>query len=95
MCYKDIVITDNSSFETNSDYFVCIYDPTVLKINTKYKYPPDYIKICVYDIETTSVDGNFPDPKTLGNKITQICCIIADQNNIINRYAFCLGPAKN
>ena len=61
---------DTSFFQYNADVFAEIDDPAKIQLDNELIYPPEYLKICVYDIETTSIDGKFPDPKIEGNKIT-------------------------
>lgn len=56
---------------------------------------PENIKCLYYDIETTSIDGTFPDPQILGNKITQICCVITDMKKIKRKVALVLGEIEN
>ncbi len=66
----DQYTVDTSFGNYNADVFVDLPGPEMLHLDDTLIYPPDYISICTYDIETTSVDGKFPDPAIEGNKIT-------------------------
>ena len=68
--------------------FVCSWDKVCNYPEAGHRM--SNIRVLYFDIEACSEDGSFPDAKKKNDRVTQICCIIKDQN-LTKKVLFNLG----
>jgi len=73
---------------TFEETFVCQWNSIVDYPEAGHKM--SNIRVMYFDIEACSEDGSFPNAKKKNDRVTQICCIVKDQN-ITKKILFNLG----